>query len=296
MGNHLSRLEYEGVEKLYQQIEPYHYIEQYVESVEAYLKKNKLDVLSNITDKTLYRFITLVSGSIRHPLYKVVNLDDDIVPLITDTKPNFNAERHLPFSFMFINKQIRIGNKLINGFLLSNTTNKSGEEDIGISATILDKNNEYETFATYTVNENFTYSDASGIDLSKHEEVMSSKILRQLACNLIDLMTSTNEGVEMFEQTFTSEQNAKRIKRGQSPHRNKLVIRLTGMTKTYARYYTLNRKKISVRFLVRGHWRRFQSEKYSDEVRGTKKWVYPFFKNQYAPDEIKKFIELRCKK
>lgn len=295
--NKIEKDDYNELKEMYLRIEPYHYMERYVVACEHYYIAHPLEMIQETNrSQTLIRFITMVKGAINHNLYKVVNLDDDIIPLLTDTKPNFDVERNLPFPFMFINKQIKIGDMVINGFMLSNCSDETNTKEIGVSCTMLNTKEEYETYATHGINENFTTKEAIGTDVPKRKQVENAKILRTIACNLIDLMTSKNEDVEMFEIKCSSEQNLKRIKRGQSPHRNKLVIRLAGFTKTYARYYSHNREKISVRFLVRGHWRRYYDERYNDELRGTKRWIYPYFKGQEHPDEIKKFIELRCHK
>jgi len=121
-----------------------------------------------------------------------------------------------------------------------------------------------------------------------------AKYIINLATNLINTINNYQEEVETVSIECTEEQNRKRIKRGKHPHRNKLVLRLTGKLKEYAEHYRRARKEVSVKFLVRGHWRHFKSKRFHENIRNSKKWIYPHYRGIDKADELhKKFVELK---
>jgi len=115
-------------------------------------------------------------------------------------------------------------------------------------------------------------------------------VVAQFAYNLVNMINNQSKDFEYIE--LFAGNNEKRIKRGKAPQRDVTFLRLSGELKIYAKYYSENRGKINVRYLVRGHWREFKSERYK-ESKGKKKWIYPFYKGDPTMELINKKVIIK---
>jgi hypothetical protein len=87
----------------------------------------------------------------------------------------------------------------------------------------------------------------------------------------------------------TKEQNLKRISRKQIPLPTKVFIRAQGEFKKYVARFNddtkeneedVKKRKISHKFMVRGHWRHFRAERYKQETKAKTTWIKPYFKGE----------------
>ena len=88
-----------------------------------------------------------------------------------------------------------------------------------------------------------------------------------MVCNIIDMVEGNDEDLEVTTIISTSEQNAKRIKRGKIPLPTKIFIRANKEFKQYIKDFNeaheeCKETKLSCKFLVRGHWMHFRSERF----------------------------------
>ena len=109
-------IEYETIKKIYDNNEPYQYLEFYFEIFKKLIETtppNKIhDGLKFQTNITK----TLMTGYFC-PESKIIQIDKDLIPLIGDTKPSYKLLK-LPYPAMFINQKFYINDCIINGFLL----------------------------------------------------------------------------------------------------------------------------------------------------------------------------------
>ena len=104
--------------------------------------------------------------------------------------------------------------------------------------------------------------------------------LSKFLCAFLDFVNQPD--IDLVTHTYSDKQKRKAEKRGGFVRSGQTHIKLTGKLKAHV----VSLKKLfpggkidwSHAFWVRGHFMRFKSERYSEEVRGTKKWKLPFIK------------------
>jgi len=259
---------------------------------------------------------TLASATplIMNPALKIVELDPLLIPLIEDTTPSFD-DHHTPYNPMFINNQFSVAGFIINGIALAEHKYLSEMPSFWVDIDgVKCHNAEFDIYKSRSDIRLFavaydTLTDSQfylNIDLGEGtefpavgcnpEETKRLGLLRELidkiVANLLNLINNDHKDIELIEIEVSDEHNKKRIKRGKESQRDKLLIRLGGTLRLYAEHFQQHRNNISIHFLVRGHWREFKAPRYT-QARGTKKWIYPFYKGADLPDEIKKFIYIR---
>ncbi len=125
-----------------------------------------------------------------------------------------------------------------------------------------------------SIGENFT-------DTSEERTKMRrlTEYVRILICNIIDMVEGNDEDLEVVTINTSKEQNLKRIRRKQIPMPTKVFIRAKGKFKRYIKEFkdNENKRKLGHRFLVRGHFRHFRSEKFIHK-QGEKIRIKPFYK------------------
>ena len=275
--------EFDQLMRLYTSIEPYQYM----------VLNNKVSEIGlaqgayKDQDKELIgHFHEVVDLAFASDGMRIINVDDDFVPLLEDTKPRFNAPGlHLRYNPMFINKRFEIGDNIVMGVLLI-------EGDDG-------------KIVFCAINGNKTALGErkliSGLDESGHmvfnitEWGIGKEIIR-FASNLVNMMNLERPSISETEIKVLEGQNQKREKRGKQPMRDTLTLRLTGKLGRYARIYRQERGKCSHSFLVGGFYREYRSPRYSKGVRFTIQWIFPYRKFPDMPEDVKKFVQLRIGK
>jgi hypothetical protein len=94
------------------------------------------------------------------------------------------------------------------------------------------------------------------------------------------MVDGNDEDLEIVTVNTSKEQNLKRIKRRQIPMPTKVFIKAKGEFKQYVKKFNQDDiKELSYRFLVRGHFRHFRSDKFIYK-KGEKTWIKPFYKGK----------------
>ena len=116
------------------------------------------------------------------------------------------------------------------------------------------------------------------IEKSIEAQKVCTKAIKSFMMNFILFLNEPD--VYLVDVQRTEEHNQKRIKRGKIPIPPYSLVKVTGELKIYMdKLRSENAFKYSHKFWVRGHWRRFRSQKYK-EKKGTKTWIKPYRKGQ----------------
>jgi hypothetical protein len=262
---------------------PYHFFQKYAQ----HLITSNRDEHSQMLGWAIYQ----ESSKDVNEFLRLIEIDKSIINLIESTD-NDHFYRPLFFPKVFINTDIHYENFIIKGLLLIDENNPKNDksiitkkEDILMMAVgyDMDESTEYMVFTELvdkplkSVNQyGVLYKDKSDIKivdkLSNH--------LRNVACNLIDLvMGNADTDVNIIEIETTKEQNLKRVKRGQIQIPTKVFIKPKDHFLKYLTEFNTEHDKshLTHKFLVRGFWRHFRSERYT-KMRGKSVYTYPFYK------------------
>lgn len=223
---------------------------------------------------------------------RLVELEKDLIPLVENTD-NKIFYRHLFFPSVFINNDFNFEGLIVKGIYITECYSEPGSNrytlhwpvpnDCAIFIVAADIDVGCEFYACFAmvnraIGENFT-------DTSEERARMRrlSDNVRFLICNIIDMVEGNDEDLEVVTINTSKEHNLKRIKREQIPMPTKVFIKAKGKFKEYVRKFNRddedNKKKLAHRFLVRGHWRYFRSEKFVYK-QGEKTWVKPYYKGE----------------
>jgi hypothetical protein len=223
---------------------------------------------------------------------RIVELEKDLIPLVENTD-NKIFYRHLFFPSIFINNDFIFEGLIVKGIYITECYSHPGSNsytlhwpvpnDYAVFVVAADVDIGCEFYACFAmvnriIGENFT-------DTSDERAKMRrmSDYVRVLICNIIDMVDGNDEDLEVVTINTSKEQNLKRIKRKQIPMPTKIFIRSKGKFKKYVKEFNRddddNKKKLTHRFLVRGHFRHFRSEKFVHK-KGEKIWIKPFYKGE----------------
>jgi len=247
---------------------------------ETWSEIGKVDTNSNIP--------SLLDMFKRKDEFRVVELDEKVMPLI-ETTDNEVFYRNCPFDCCFINNKFRFKDYIVLGVFVFNYSRYSDfiktsigiEEDIGILFLSYRLGDEGEYFHYYYLVDGCLVEDELKETLSKKEQKKVEALrsyVGNIVCNFIDFVTTEKE-YDLIEKPKDDLLNKKRIRRGKSPHPNRVYIRLNGKLKERADAFQKGMLKYSHRFLVRGFWRHYRNSRYIN-MQGKKQWVYPFWKGQ----------------
>ena len=223
---------------------------------------------------------------------RLVELEKDLIPLVESTD-NKIFYRHLFFPSIFINNDFNFEGLIIKGIYITECYSEPGSNnytlhwpvpnDYAVFVVAADIEIGCEFYACFamvnrTIGENFTDTSEERTKMR-----MLSDNVRVLICNIIDMVEGNDEDLEVITVNTSKEQNLKRIKRRQIPMPTKVFIKAKGKFKKYVKEFNQddedNKKKLTHRFLVRGHFRHFRSEKFVHK-QGEKTWIKPFYKGE----------------
>jgi len=271
MGTNSQWTDYNGI-NFVRELEPLQYANSYIKS---------LIIVNKFNDdyhKGIVSDMDLILNEEEEA--RVIHLEKESIPILLATD-NSIFFREMPFNYFFINNDIRfsdLGATVKGIFGINNEKTPHKNKDIGIMILyVLDDSMAgfYDSFSFNTIeNHQFT-------KLSKEEEKLAMKIRKRISnfiCNFLDMLTEKSE-VEVIEVDYKTN-NLKRIKRGKPRICNKVYVRISGKLKQYIHNFNSDSKRYgySHKFLVRGHYRHFKSERYHEGVIGMKKWIKPFYK------------------
>lgn len=265
------------------------------------------------TVKTIFRspqeFTTqkcfLYSGTmaVMNPAFRIIKIDDDLLPIIEDTKPDF-TDLKLKYPAIFVNHQISVGNAKINGFMIIDYDQMKGQDvafgfvrdeyasPIRILCVGYDYDYDFEFYSINPIDEAVS-KDRTYIENRKEKKQMEAlaKRVRELACNLINILVNDEKEIEEVLVKVIPGQNEKREKRGKLPVRDITYLRIGGSLKKYAREYNQLRQSLSVRFHVGGFWRRLMHDRYKVK---RKIYVKPHYRGmENMPDVTKTHVKVK---
>lgn len=241
---------------------------------------------------------TLINGILKCHLFEI---NDDVKKLLALTKtPRDNESIKLPFPYIFIDTSfdkiemeklnINLGYEKIIGILLYSReleienrlpllqrlfrAKKETETEEQIGAVFFNKNNGRIGFDAVSIMlEDEIVSKIKG-KLDKN----SFKFVGDFSIKLLNFLNTPD--VEVILRKQKDERSVKRLKNGRLPLPPKAFIKITGETKEY-----LNDVKhaelwhYSHRFWIRGHFRKFKSDRYSIK-KGMRIWIKPYIKGR----------------
>ena len=311
--NNLTKTDFKMLQDFYLRLEPYQYFQVYLEAHKRFSNSQNQDELDRFRYlfKNAKEFITqkafIETGEIAFiiPEIRILNIDEDLLPIIQDTKPDY-SDLKMKYPVMFINQQIKVENGIINGFLLvdyeqierdhpelaweKDETNTS----IRILAIGIDLKHEFEFYSVHPVVDDKI--DDKKIFIEDKEENKAMRKLsikaRELACNLLNLLVNDNKEIEYIDVKVSDEQNRKRHARGKLPMKDTTTLRVGGFLKRYATEYKANRGSVHVRYHVGGFWRHYNSERYK-EMKGQKQWIYPHYRGMInLPFHVSTYVDV----
>jgi hypothetical protein len=223
---------------------------------------------------------------------RLIELEKDLIPLVENTD-NKIFYRHLFFPSIFINNDFNFEGLIVKGIYITECYSEPDSNSytlhwpvpndyaIFIVAADIDIGCEFYTcfaMVNKAIGENFT-------DTSEERARMRrlTEYARTLICNIVDMVEGNDEDLEVVTISTSKEQNLKRIKRRQIPMPTKVFIKAKGEFKKYIKEFNQDsnddNKKLTHRFLVRGHFRHFRSDKFVYK-QGEKTWIKPFYKGE----------------
>lgn len=222
---------------------------------------------------------------------RLVELEKDLIGLVESTDNNI-FYRPLFFPSVFINNDFRFEGLIIKGVYITECFTAEGSNsywmhvpkeqinDYAIMAVIADIEQGCEFYSCIalvnkTVGEKFVDSDEENKKLERLNE-----FLRTIICNVVDMVEGNDEDLNVTIIETSKEQNIKRMKRGQIPTPTKVYIKAKGEFKKYVSNFKRDsEKKLSHKFLVRGHYRHFRDDKFKN-MKGKKTWIKPYYKGE----------------
>ena len=302
--------EWDMLKDFYLKLQPYQYFKLYLEAHRMAMTTD-IDHFKKIMSSPK-EYTTQISfgatGDIAFsiPELKIFNIDDDLLPLIEDTKPDYN-DLKMKYPVMFINHKINIIGGTINGILLVDYEQierdhpdlqwRRDNYDVPIRMLVvgIDHENKFEFYSLHPMIDEKIQDEHLYLEDAKEKKKMSqlAQKTKALACNILNLLVNDQKDIEEVEVKVMPGQNKKREKRGKMPLNDTITLRIGGTLKKYATEYKELRGKASVRFYVGGFWRHFESERYK-KMRGQKKWIYPHYRGmKHLPERIKHFVNIK---
>ena len=250
-----------------------------VESKLKHFKQQGNEVDSNVErflllDKMTQRLIIEESDEV-----SVFEVKEEIMEISKQTDNKFFV-RNLPNKFIFIDNNFKFVDSdnteyVVKGFFLS------GDENCLSGIGLCFDSNYFPDVALFK------------IEKDSYKGTKSIKPVVQTLLTLVDMIDAKRE-VEYFHKTVNKETHQKRKKRGKPPIlSNKIIIKPNQVLRKYIDTHKRigENLKYSHKFLVRGHWRHYNSDWYSSDIRGTKKWIKPFYKGEGGVVHKKHIIE-----
>jgi hypothetical protein len=124
-----------------------------------------------------------------------------------------------------------------------------------------------------------------GIGGEREGDIYPKGLLKDISnflCAFLDFINQPD--IDLVTHIYSEKQRQKHDKRGSFARSGQTHIKLTGKLKEHVnslkKRFPGGKIDWSHAFWVRGHFMRFISERYSEKLRGTKKWKLPFIKGK----------------
>ena len=263
----------------------YQFVMEYMETMDQLRTDDLPEYFSEQTSesvefaKTFYKAAFTAGKQDINKELRMVEIEEDLVPILENTD-NKIFYRPLFFPTIFINNDFKFETFVIKGLLIEDLPNHKNILAY-IVAMDTDTYRILQSIVILPVEEKGTIKPLQG-DEGKISRLNNH--IRLLICNVIDMVDGNDEDLEVTTIVTTPEQNTKRVKRGKVPFPTKVFIRAKKEFKQYIKDFNdvndeCKETKLSCKFLVRGHWMHFRSERYIHR-QGEKTWVKPFYKGQ----------------
>ncbi len=299
------------IENININVEPYQVYGQWMKKL-IFIIQNKI---FDVSESTITQVLHSTSFFNNIGITKITNIDKDLLSLLEHTTESEISL--MPYEGMFFNIPYEDENFISPGIILINNEFlklqiNSVRNDLNLSNVETSQEEKDQQSLLYVMinKHSLEYNNISfGInqdikaiaDNFLHKDIKvdrfmikSIKYYQKICKNLTNMMVNREISYTKVETLSNQKQNEKREKRGK-PHKvDTMTIKLTGEHKVYANHFYNIRKENPNAYVVRGHWRHFNSERFKDSF-GKKKWIMPFIKNsdKPLPKELKKYIKVK---
>lgn len=223
---------------------------------------------------------------------RLIEIEDGLIKLVESTD-NKIFYRKLFFPSIFINNDLNFENWIIKGIFVEEVfTNLDSNFSVSIKSE--NNSNDYIIFlsaidpkTTHFWNMSFSLINKYAtpiIDIDRYKDenqkMRIEEYIRTIICNIVDMVEGNDKDLNIVTIESSREQNLKRIKRGKVQFPTKIFIKAKDGFKKYIQKFADDEKrKLGHKFLVRGHWRHFISEKFIYR-KGERTWIKPFWKGE----------------
>lgn len=206
----------------------------------------------------------------------IYEIKDELFDIIKNTDNKF-FYRRIPQNIIFLDNEFYVKDYIVKGLFIVDDNKHSKDRFIVIGWGI--------NTVKYSTELIFFEVGNSGYQGEKEHKSLALQIV-----TILDMIDDKRD-IEFYEKKIDPERNLKRAKRGKPALHDKIIIRPNQPMKRYLSSFSSDAKfRYSHKFLVRGHYRHYMSDRYSAELRGTKKWVKPYYKNPDGVLITKKYI------
>ena len=223
----------------------------------------------------------------------LVDIDKKLIPLLEATD-NEIFYRHLFLNNLFINSDFHFGKYIIKGIFiyeLKPLSEVPDMENVCKASGWDEAYSEYNvTFLSYVANlESRDTVVVAGVlvnDPSDEElKPLAMKIknhIRRYICNILDFVNNGAEDeINLVTIKSSEERNKKRMKRNKLPQPTVIHIKPRKKFLKYVdEFNTSSKKKAQHKYQVRGHFRHFRNNRYSNERRSKPMWIKPFYRGK----------------
>lgn len=222
--------------------------------------------------------------------FKVINIEKELKELCLNTHNSYK-KRNLFYNDLFINCEfiffINDTEFKIKGITVTNTINEDQVTHENLNFVYYNSfYNDDVTFSGFQLgyeHEEPIYTTSNEENPTKNRlfsdihQIIDTKIAI-FVYNLLDFVEFQKHEYETVTVDYSKEQDDKRVAKGKPAIHSQVYIKLNENIKKYAQTLDSGRG-FSHKFLVRGHWRHFNSDWYKT-TKGTSTWIKPFIKGE----------------
>jgi hypothetical protein len=284
-------------------------IQQYKKFAETYPPYNfviyYVNIMSTISDKTqegefaklFAKILGIESSKDINQELRLIELEKDLIPLVESTG-NKVFFRPLFFPSIFINNDFHFEDLIIKGIYITECHTEKGStsyclhhpnvNDYAVFAVAADVNIGCEYYLSIALVDKAIGTQFLDSKAENNKLKRCAEYLRMLICNVIDMVEGNTDDLSVVTIETTRERDIKRMKRKQVPMPTRIIIRAKDKIKRYIRKFNSDAQeaaestrggRIGHKSLVIGHYRHFRNEKFK-KVKGTKKWIFPYWKGE----------------
>jgi len=246
--------------------------------------------------KNFAKMILTHCNQISSPDLKIVEVENKLVSLISNTN-NDTFYRPLFHRRIFINVDIPFEDLIIKGIYVEDNDQSEYSENYFKKHNKTKKDLSFVSIAVHPQECVEFFTNASLVNdviikgfhenVKEHNKIIKmNKFIRNIICNIIDMIDNHDEELEYINVKTTIEQNIKRVKRGKHPRpNNKIYIRtldgsnLQKHVKNFNDDSNNNENIHNKSWIVRGHWYHFKHEKFKERI-GDRVWKKPYIKGK----------------